>query len=117
MNTLTTVLVIFLAFASSMSAVGKLRKMPQVMETMAQVGVKPDQIRLLAFLEIAGALGLIAGFAVPMLGVAAAAGLTLYFTGAVIAHLRVGDKIAAYAPAILLAAIAAYTAYSISTGL
>ncbi|GAB2712838.1 DoxX family protein [Nocardia thraciensis] len=39
----------------------------------------------------AGALGLVAGFAVPGLGIAAATGLVLYFIGAVIAHLRVGD--------------------------
>jgi hypothetical protein len=39
----------------------------------------------------AGALGLVAGFAVPPLGVSAATGLVLYFIGAIIAHLRVGD--------------------------
>ena len=117
MNTLTTILMIFLAFAASMSAVGKLRKMPQVMETMTHVGVKPEQIRILAILEIAGALGVLVGFAVPMLGVAAAGGLALYFIGAVVAHIRVGDKIAAYAPAIFLAAVAAYTGYLIPSGL
>jgi hypothetical protein len=40
----------------------------------------------------AGALGLVAGFAIPPLGVSAATGLVLYFIGAVIAHLRVGDS-------------------------
>lgn len=39
----------------------------------------------------AGALGLLAGFVVPALGVAASIGLVLYFIGAVIAHLRVRD--------------------------
>ena len=39
----------------------------------------------------AGALGLLAGIAVPALGIAAATGLVLYFIGAVIAHLRVRD--------------------------
>ncbi|SDJ78839.1 DoxX family protein [Streptomyces indicus] len=39
----------------------------------------------------AGSLGLLAGLAVRPLGVAAAAGLVLYFVGAVITHLRVGD--------------------------
>lgn len=37
----------------------------------------------------AGALGLLAGFAVPVLGALAAAGLVLYFLGALWAHLRV----------------------------
>ncbi|BCY10325.1 DoxX family protein [Actinoplanes sp. L3-i22] len=40
----------------------------------------------------AGAIGLLAGFAVPILGVLAAAGLVLYFVGALIAHLRVGSR-------------------------
>ena len=38
-----------------------------------------------------GALGLLIGFAVPVLGSAAAIGLVLYFTGALGAHLRVRD--------------------------
>ena len=40
----------------------------------------------------AGSLGLLAGFAVPVLGTLAAAGLVLYFAGALIAHLRVGSR-------------------------
>jgi hypothetical protein len=40
----------------------------------------------------AGATGLLIGFALPVLGEAAAIGLTLYFICAVGAHLRVGDR-------------------------
>ncbi|MGZ0147776.1 DoxX family protein [Kribbella sp. WER1] len=36
----------------------------------------------------AGALGLVAGLAVPVLGVLAAGGLVLYFLGALTAHVR-----------------------------
>ena len=46
----------------------------------------------LGTLLAAGALGLLAGFVVPALGIAAAAGLVLYFTGALVAHLRVHDR-------------------------
>lgn len=46
----------------------------------------------LGVLLAAGALGLLAGTAVPLLGTLAAAGLVLYFTGALGAHLRVGDR-------------------------
>jgi uncharacterized protein (DUF697 family) len=46
----------------------------------------------LGTLLAAGALGLLAGFVVPVLGTAAAAGLVLYFTGALGAHLRVRDR-------------------------
>jgi uncharacterized membrane protein YphA (DoxX/SURF4 family) len=113
MNILTTVLVIFLAFAATLSAVGKLRKVPQVVDTMTSVGVSGSQMRILAVLEIAGGVGLLVGFAVPAIGVAAAIGLTMYFIGAVIAHVSVNDKIPAYAPAIFLAAVSASTAYLI----
>ena len=40
----------------------------------------------------AGAIGLLVGFAVPVLGYAAGIGLVLYFTGAVLAHVRAGDR-------------------------
>jgi membrane-bound ClpP family serine protease len=46
----------------------------------------------LGVLLAAGSLGLLAGFAVPLLGTLAAAGLVLYFLGALIAHLRVGSR-------------------------
>ncbi|MGW5559015.1 DoxX family protein [Micromonospora sp. NPDC003944] len=40
----------------------------------------------------AGSVGLLAGFAVPLLGTLAAGGLVLYFIGALVAHLRVGSR-------------------------
>jgi hypothetical protein len=46
----------------------------------------------LGILLAAGSLGLLAGFAVPLLGTLAAVGLVLYFVGAFIAHLRVGSR-------------------------
>lgn len=39
----------------------------------------------------AGAIGLLAGLIVPLLGVAAAIGLILYFVGAISAHVRARD--------------------------
>jgi len=39
-----------------------------------------------------GAIGLLAGFALPWLGAAAGLGLVVYFICAVTAHLRVGDR-------------------------
>jgi len=47
---------------------------------------------MLGALLAAGSLGLLAGFAVPLLGTLAAIGLVLYFVGALIAHLRVGSR-------------------------
>jgi hypothetical protein len=54
----------------------------------------------------AGSLGLLAGFAVPLVGTLAAAGLVLYFVGALVAHLRVGSRNLA-GPAVFLSLSAA----------
>ena len=57
-----------------------------------------------------GATGLLLGFAVPVVGVAAAVGLVLYFVCALGAHLRVGDrKIGGPLVFLLLAATALVT--------
>ncbi|MFI6423158.1 DoxX family protein [Streptomyces sp. NPDC050842] len=58
-----------------------------------KLGVPHSWMRPLGTLLGAGALGLLAGFAVPVLGVLAAAGLVLYFIGALWAHLRVRDYV------------------------
>lgn len=76
-----------LAFASIGSAIAKLKKVPDVMASMESVGVKPSQVPTLAFLEIAGGLGVIAGIWSPALGLLASACLVLYFVGAVVSHL------------------------------
>ena len=49
-------------------------------------------VPVLGVLLAAGSLGLLAAFAVPLLGTLAAAGLVLYFLGALVAHLRVGSR-------------------------
>jgi hypothetical protein len=63
------------------------------------VKVVADRVRVsrgwmvpLGSLLACGAVGLLTGFAVPVLGTAAAIGLVLYFVCAVTAHLRVGDR-------------------------
>ncbi|GIH19099.1 DoxX family protein [Rugosimonospora africana] len=48
-------------------------------------------VRPLGILLGAGALGLLAGFVVPILGTLAAAGLVLYFVVALGAHVRAGN--------------------------
>ncbi|MFE9043425.1 DoxX family protein [Streptomyces sp. NPDC007818] len=56
-----------------------------------KMGIPHSWMPLLGTAMGAGALGLVAGFAVPPLGVIAAVGLVLYFLGALWVHLRVGD--------------------------
>ncbi len=103
MNIVLVVLAVLLGIAVSFSAVGKLRRMPQVVEMMHHVGVKDSQIPLLAMAELLGALGLLLGIWVPILGLLGALGLTAYFIGAVISHLRVKDTAKEFGPALGLA--------------
>jgi len=99
----------FLALATLMSAFGKLKKIPNVMEMMAHVGVKPNQIPQLAAIEIAGALGLVVGIWIPVIGALAAIGFILYFAGAVLGHVRKGDKGKDILPALFLMVVAIAT--------
>ena len=55
------------------------------------VGVPLRLFPVLAALEFAGAAGILIGLWLEPLGVVAAAGLVVYFVGAVVGHLRVGD--------------------------
>jgi len=100
MTILLIILTSLLGAVALASALGKLTKKPDIMASMEHVGVKPDMIQVLALLEIFGAIGLFAGIWSQPLGVAAAVGLTLYFAGAIVAHLRKKDAIKDFGPAL-----------------
>ncbi len=85
-------LVVLMSLIAVMSGVAKLRHDPKVVRIIHEVTRVPMKwFPWLAACEIAGAAGLLLGLAWPPLGTAASAGLVLYFVGAVVAHLRVGD--------------------------
>jgi hypothetical protein len=88
------------------SAAGKFTRNPKILESAHGVGVTDSQLKILAILELLGAAGLVVGIFIPGLGLAAAFGLTLYFLGAVVSHLRKHQNIAEWTPALVLAALA-----------
>jgi uncharacterized membrane protein YphA (DoxX/SURF4 family) len=98
-----------LTFAAIGSAVSKLKKVPDVMTAMAKVGVKPKQIPVLAFLEIAGGLGIIVGIWSKPLGILSSICLALYFAGALIAHFSRKHKVADFGAALGIFIIACVT--------
>lgn len=104
------VLAFLLGLAAAGSAVQKLRRDATVVATMHAVGVRDSQIPTLAILELLGVAGLILGIWIPLLGMAAAIGLALYFLGAVIAHLRVRSSAKETAPAAVIFLVAVATA-------
>lgn len=86
------VVTIVFALMVAFSGVGKLRRdQHQVRVIHETVGVPLQFFPWLAACEFAGALGLLVGIMWPPLGVAGGIGLVIYFVGAVVSHLRVGD--------------------------
>ncbi|MFE2169208.1 DoxX family protein [Streptomyces sp. NPDC059447] len=100
---------LLLALALTASAGFTLQRNDQIVANMRKVQVPDSWLPRLAGLKAAGAIGLVAGLWVTPLGVAAAIGVTLYFIGAVIAHLRVKDYELAPAAVLTLVAAAALT--------
>jgi hypothetical protein len=92
MHTIFLVVTVLFALLAAFSALGKLRHDPRQMKVMQTVGVKPAYLPLLAASELAGAVGLLSGIWWPALGIAGGIGLVVYFIGAVVAHVRVGDN-------------------------
>jgi hypothetical protein len=92
-------------YAASLSFVGA----ESVRMVADRVRVSRGWMVPLGTLLASGAVGLLTGFAVPVLGTAAAIGLVLYFICAVTAHLRVGDRQIGGAVFFLLLAATALT--------
>lgn len=59
-----------------------------IMRNMTRYGLPHSWLFPLGLLKAAGAVGLLVGFVVPQLGLAAAAGLVVYFTGALVVVAR-----------------------------
>lgn len=96
-----------LALTLVASATFTLQRNPAITENMTKAGVPESWLPRLATLKAAGAIGLVAGLWLTPLGVAAAIGVTLYFIGAVITHLRAKDYDLTPAAVLTLAAAAA----------
>src|SRR5438093_13317768 len=91
MFTAYLVVTVLAAAANIFSATLDFIRFKQILINMAKVGVSESWITIVGVLKAAGALGLIVGIRVPLIGRAAAAGLVLFFVGAIIPHLRARD--------------------------
>lgn len=83
-----TVVTLLAVAANSFSATVDFIRHPRVLTNMDRTGVPRSWIYPLGAAKAAGAAGLLAGFAVPFLGSAAAACLGVFFIGALGAHVR-----------------------------
>jgi DoxX-like family len=100
--------VLLTAVANTGFAIADFVRAKFVLATSAEVQVPTSWLPMLGLLKLAGALGLFAGLVgVPVVGPAAAAGLTLFFIGAVTRHIqtRVFHNIA-FPASVLLVSVA-----------
>jgi len=89
------------------SGIGKIRRDPRQVRVVHEItGVPLDYFPLLAGCEFAGAVGLVVGIWWPPTGIMAGTGLVIYFVGAIVAHLRVGD-VKGVGPAVFMLGLAA----------
>ena len=79
------------AIANACAAVLSFTHHKSVVETVERLRVPVSWMVPLGFLLAVGSVGLVAGFAIPALGTAAACGLVLYFLFAAGAHIRARD--------------------------
>lgn len=89
METVLTVATIACIAANAGIVIADLIPARFVLDNSTEVGLRPRVLPCLAALKAAGAIGLIAGLTwIDELGLAAGIGLTLFYTGAVVAHVR-----------------------------
>ena len=107
MFTAYVVVSVLAAAANIFSATCDFVRYKQVSIAMAKAGVPESWMTRLGILKAAGALGLLAGIGMPLIGTAAAVGLILFFIAAIITHLCAGDYSFGLAAVFLLLAVAA----------
>jgi uncharacterized membrane protein YedE/YeeE len=76
------------ALALTFSAVADFIRYEKVLVAMTKAGVPPSWLTTLGTLKALGALGILVGTGVPLIGIAAAVGVILFFVAAIITHLR-----------------------------
>jgi hypothetical protein len=107
MSIASSIVSVLLALALAGTGIGKLRRFDPALQQVEAVGVTGRAITILGLLEIAAAVALIAGIWFQRLGVAGAIGSSLYFTGAIAAHIRARDPQPQAAIALLVLSVVA----------
>jgi uncharacterized membrane protein YphA (DoxX/SURF4 family) len=102
----TVVLAILLALSFAAAGGPKVAGAKSAMGHADHLHVPHNAYRGIGALELLAVIGLLVGLAVWPLGVAAGVGLVLLMIGAAITHIRVGDKIAQFGPALGLGVLA-----------
>ena len=107
MFTAYAVVSVLLAVMLAGSATADFVRYKKIGLLMAEMEVPESWMTNLGLIKAAGALGLLVGIGVPLVAMAAAVGIILFFVGAVTIHLRAGDYSFALAVVFGLLAVAA----------
>lgn len=107
MQILHTVVIVLAALAYGYAATLNFVGAESVKVAADRVQISQRWMIPLGVLLALGAVGLLIGLAIPVLGIAAAGGLVVYFVCALSAHIRVRDRGVGGAVVFLLLAIAA----------
>lgn len=111
MSVASAVLAVLLALVFIGLGSAKVLALQPMRERAAEVGFSTAAYRRIGLLEVAGAIGLLLGSVVPLIGALAGVGLLLLLGGAVVTHVRTGDGPKKFAPAVICGVlIAAYLA-------
>jgi hypothetical protein len=86
--TVYVVVTVLTAAANTFAATVDVTRPEWLLGTMAKARVPQSWLFSLGALKAAGALGVLAGIGAPLLGIAASAGLVLFFIGALMTHFR-----------------------------
>jgi DoxX-like family len=88
MFTAYVIVTVLAAAANTYAAINDFMRAEMVLASMDRLGVPESQLLPLGSLKAAGAAGLLVGVGVPLIGVAAAVGLVLFFVGAIVTAIR-----------------------------
>lgn len=88
MHTAYLIVVVVAAAANTYAGIADFTRPKWLLSNMERLKVDERWLPTLGVLKLLGALGLLISFAIPQIGVAAAAGLVVYFMGAVVTVLR-----------------------------
>jgi uncharacterized membrane protein YphA (DoxX/SURF4 family) len=106
---------LLLAAACVLPGSAKLLAHPRMRKAAAHFGIHWRGYRLIGVAELAAAIGVLIGLWWHPLGVAAAAGMVLLLTGALLTHRRAGDAAKEATPALLALVITiAYLAVAVT---
>ena len=99
MTILTIIVTILVALFFLAAAWVKFGGEAHSMRTRDRLGIRPDRYRLIGVAEVAGAVGALAGLAIPRLGIAALAGLVVVALAACAAQIKLRNPPAEARPA------------------